>query len=193
MVAIWFQGMDVVTDDSSKLIVVFIGLVALALLVQALVMIVFAAKSIKASRSLAASVEELKQRALPLIDTATEFSREANLLLRENAPKVRTIADNLVETSDKLVEASSAARAAVQQFDVTIADANRRAQRQVARVDGMVSATLTATAEIAETIASGIRGPVKKIASMTCQAGRMAEGVLAAIKAVATSLNSSKR
>ena len=88
---------------------------------------------------------------------------------------MRTIADNLVETSDLV-------RGTAQHFEQTLADANMRTQRQVARVDEMVSATLTATVEIVETIGNGIRGPAQKIASLVGQAKQFAEGLLAKIR-----------
>lgn len=182
MLAMWFQGTDAVSVVNMKLLTIFLGLVAGAMVVQAIALIVLAAMSSKASKSLSASVEELKLKALPLIDSAAAISRTTEALLRENAPKIKIIADNLVQTSDTLVEASNVARSAVQQIDSTIADANRRTQRQVARVDGMVTATLNTTAEIVETISNGIRIPAQKIAAIANQARGLAEGILAKFK-----------
>jgi acyl transferase domain-containing protein len=76
---------------------------------------------------------------------------------------------------------------------VTIADVNRRAQKQVARVDEMVTATLATTAEIAETISNGVRVPVQIIASIAGQAKTVVEGALAAVKAFAAGLKASNR
>jgi hypothetical protein len=73
----------------------------------------------------------------------------------------------------------------VAQFDSTIADVNMRTQRQVARVDGMVTAALTTTAEVAEAIGNGIRVPAQKIAVMVSQAKALVEGLLAKIKSKA--------
>jgi methyl-accepting chemotaxis protein len=179
MLAMWFQGTDAVSEINSNLLTIFIGLVALAMLVQATALIVLAAKSVKAIKGLAESVDELKQKALPLIDSATEISRSAQSLMTETAPKVRAIADNLLETSDLV-------RGTAQHFEETLADANLRTQRQVARVDGMVTAALTATVEVVETIGNGICGPAQKIASMAGQAKRFAEGLLAGIKSYAS-------
>jgi len=175
MLAMWFQDSEALSAIDTKLLTVFVGLVALAMLVQAIALIVLAAKSGKAIKSLAASVDELKQKALPLIDSATEVSRSAQALVNETVPKVRAIADNLVETSDLV-------RGTAQHFEETLADANRRTQRQVARVDEMVSATLTATVELAEIVGNGIRGPAQKIASLVGQAKLFAEGLLAKIR-----------
>jgi methyl-accepting chemotaxis protein len=175
MLAMWFQGTDAVSELNTDLLTVFIGLVALAMVVQAIAVAVLASRSIKAIQGLTETVDELKQKALPLIDSATEISRSAQSLVTETAPKVRAIADNLVETSDLV-------RGTARHFEETLADANMRTQRQVARVDEMVSATLTATVELVETIGNGIRGPAQKIASVARQAKLFAEGLLARIK-----------
>jgi methyl-accepting chemotaxis protein len=178
MLAMWFQGTDAVSDMNTNLLTIFIGLVALAMLVQAIALAVLAARSVKAIKALTDTVDELKQKALPLIDSATEISRSARSLVTETAPKVRAIADNLLETSDLV-------RGTAQHFEETLADANLRTQRQVARVDEMVSVALTATVEIVETIGNGIRGPAQKIAALAGQARRFAEGLLAGIKSYA--------
>jgi len=179
MLAMWFQGTDAVSDINTNLLTVFIGLVALAMLVQAIALAVLAARSVKAIKGLTDTVDELKQKALPLIDSATEISRSAQSLMTETAPKVRAIADNLLETSDLV-------RGTAQHFEETLADANLRTQRQVARVDGMVSAALTATVEAVEAIGNGIRGPAQKIAALAGQARRFAEALLAGFKSYAS-------
>ena len=178
MLAMWFQGTDAISEVNTNLLTVFIGLVALAMLVQAITLIVLAARSAKSIKDLAETVDELKQKALPLIDSATQISRATESLLSENAPKVRAIADNLLETSDLV-------RGTAQHFEATLADANQRTQRQVARVDGMVTAALTATVEVVETIGNGIRVPAQKIASLAGQAKLFAEGLLVRIRSFA--------
>jgi len=182
MLAMWVQGADVLSAVNTKLLIVFIGVVALSLLVQAIALIVVASKSVKTLTSLVETVDVLKQRSLPLIDAATSISRTTESLILENSPKVRVIANNLVETSDTLVEASRTARATVEQIGATVADANQRTQRQVARVDDMVSATLNATVEVATSIVNGIRVPAQKIAAIASQTKHFAEAFFAKIK-----------
>ena len=50
----------------------------------------------------------------------------------------------------------------------------------------MVTAALTATVEMVETIGNGIRGPARKIAALAGQAKRFAEGLLAGFKSYAS-------
>ena len=183
MLAMWFQATDAFSTLNGRILACFLAVVALTMVVLAIALVVLAARSVKAIRGLVETVDELKQKALPLIDSAAALSQSAETLLRENAPKVKAIADNLVETSDLV-------RGTAQHFDRTLADANLRTQRQVARVDGMMTAALTATVEMVETIGSGIRVPAQKIAAMAGQAKLLAEGLLARIKSAAAGTRS---
>jgi methyl-accepting chemotaxis protein len=181
--AMWLQGQDLV--GTNRLIMIFIGVVAVAMVAMAIAMIVVSATAFKAVKGLNEKAEELKEKVLPLLDVAMDIGKTSQGMLKDAAPKVKTITDNLMDASDTLAETSRAARSAVRQFDSTFADVNMRAQRQVARVDGMVTATLTTTAEVAEAISNGIRVPVLKIAVMATQARVLAEGLVAKIKSMA--------
>jgi methyl-accepting chemotaxis protein len=157
-----------VTDQN--LMLLFVGLVALAMVTQAIVVIGFAAKAGKAMKDLTDIAEDFRDRVTPLIDSATEISETTTTILRETAPKMRVIADNLLETSDLV-------RDSAQRFDSTIADVNFRAQQQVARIDSMVTAALATTVQIAETIQRGVEVPARKIAAVASQARSMFEGI----------------
>ncbi len=178
--AMWLQNADLA--NTNHLIMIFIGLVAVAMAVMAIALIVVAITAAKAIKKLQETADEVKVKALPLIDIATQLSKTGQAMLSDVSPKVKTITDNLVKASDTLVEVSKSARATVQQVDATITDVNMRTQRQVARVDGMVSAALTTTAEVAETITNGIKVPAQKVAAAIVQAKYFAEGLLAKFK-----------
>jgi methyl-accepting chemotaxis protein len=152
----------------------FRGLVALAMVLQAIVMIGFAAKAGKALKEMMETVEDFKGQITPLIESATEISETTGQILRETAPKVKIIADNLMETSDLV-------RGSAERFDTTIADVNIRAQQQVARLDTMVTAALATTVQIAETIQHGIEVPARKIAAVANQAKTLFDGIRARV------------
>jgi len=177
--ATWLQASDLARiNQTNHLIMIFIGLVAVAMTIMAIAMIVVSVITAKAVKGVMATVEEVKGKALPLIDTATEIGKTSQALLRDLSPKVKVVADNIVEASEN-------ARSAARQTYATVTDVNLRTQRQVERVDGMVTATLATTAEVAEAISQGIRVNVQKIAGMAAQARYGAEGLLSKIKAMA--------
>jgi uncharacterized protein YoxC len=189
--AMWLQNADVASTN--HLIMIFIGLGAVAMVVMAIALIVVAVTAAKAIKSLQETTEEVKGKVLPLIDVATDIGKSSQALLNDVRPKVTLITDNLVKVSDTLAETSKSAQLAVQQIDTTIADANVRAQRQVARVDGMVTAALTTTAEIVDAIGNGIRVPAQKIAAMATQAKLIADGLLAKLRSMAAAAQSGRR
>jgi uncharacterized protein YoxC len=174
LLAMWIQEAGVAGNHS--LITIFLGLIAVAVAIAAVVMMMVAVKALKAIEEIGATAAEIKGRMLPMLDEVREFSKTGREVL---------ITENLAKTSDALVDTSNSVRSAVRQLDNTVTDANQRAQRQVARVDGMVSATLTVAAEAVEIIGNGIRGPLQKVAVMATQAKLVGEGLLEKIKSMA--------
>jgi hypothetical protein len=185
MLAMWFQETYTFSSGNAKLLLVFIGVVAVSMAVQAIVQISISLKGFKAVKDMAAAAEELKQKVLPLIETTTAVAKSTQALLHDTTPKIRRITDNLVETSNVVLETTNVVRASVGQLDKTVTDANLRTQRQVARVDGMVTAALTTTAEVMETVERGIRVPAQKIAVIAIQTKYVLEGLLDKIKSMA--------
>lgn len=178
--AMWLQTPDLARTNF--LIMIFIGLVALAMVGMAIALIVVAVTAAKAIKGFNTTTAELTGKVLPLIETMTDVSKTSQAMMRDAAPKVKHITDALVDAGDTLKETSQVARSSVQQFQVTITDLNRRTQKQVARVDGMVTSTLTAAVDGVETLARGMRVPAQKIAEAANQAKYFAEGLFAKIR-----------
>ena len=164
------------------MILLAIVVMALAIAGISIIMLVIGVKAMKTIKELGETATELKGKILPLLDEVMEISKTSRVLLQDAAPKVKAITENLVTASNSLAETSKEARAAMAQIDTTVTDANLRAQRQVARVDGMVTAALTTTAEVVEAIGNGIRVPAQKIAAGVTQAKNLIEGLIAKFK-----------
>ncbi|HEY6375320.1 MAG TPA: hypothetical protein VIX90_07315 [Edaphobacter sp.] len=148
MSAIWLQDVDSFTSNDSKWLMFFVGMVAVAMLTQAIVFVVAAVGAIKVRKRLLAIVEEARLKVLPVIDSTHD-------VLKDLHPKVKIITDNLVETSHVV-------RAKANEFDGTFTDVNQKTRAQAARVDEMVSSVLDTTAGIASTIQKGVQIPVRE-------------------------------
>lgn len=181
--AMWLQDSD--AADTRRLVFILVLIIALAMAGMAVVLVVFSLKAMKAIKDVAAAADQIKSKVLPLLDEVTAFSKSGREMLQDAAPKVKAMTESLVRTTDTLAETSLIARTAVQKIEVTVDDANMRTQRQVARVDGMVTTALNTTAEIVETINHGIRVPAQKIAVMATQARYAVEGLLEKVKSMA--------
>jgi methyl-accepting chemotaxis protein len=191
--AMWLQDND--PGGTRHLVLIFIILIAVAISVMAVVMMWIGLKALEVIKELGVTAAEVKLKFLPLMDEVMAISKTSRVMLDDAAPKIKTISENLRKTSETLVEASGVAKASVLQVHGTITDANLRTQRQVARVDTMVSAALTTTQEVADTIIQGIRVPAMKIAEMLNQARTAAEGLMAKVKGMGgpPSFGSSRR
>lgn len=148
----WLQSSDSISSGNSHLLMIFVGMVAAALTVQAIALIVMAVGAAKARKHGLEMAEDLKMKLLPLI-------AEAHAMVRDTSPKLKVITENLVETSHVV-------RAKAAEFDATMSDANDRARMQIARVDTMVGKTLTTTQELMATLENAVRVPVREVAGI---------------------------
>jgi hypothetical protein len=137
------------SSTDTKLLMCFVGLLAFAMLVQAIVFVVIALGAAKVQKKMMTYVEDIHTRVLPLMDNV-------QTLVQDNSPKFRVITDNLVETSHIV-------RSKAQQLNTTLTDANLRAGKQVARVDGMVTSVLDTTSHISTSMQNAVRAPVREI------------------------------
>jgi hypothetical protein len=148
----WLQDADSFTSNDTKWLMFFVGMVAVAMMTQAIVFVVAAIGAAKVRSRLLAIAEEARLKLLPVIDGTHD-------VLQELHPKVKIITDNLVETSHVV-------RAKAQEFDSTITDFNEKTRAQTARVDDMVSSVLDTTAGIASTIQKGVQIPVREFSGL---------------------------
>jgi hypothetical protein len=146
------QGADSLSGTNTKLLMIFIGILAFAIVVQTVIFLAMAIGLMKTQKKVMAIVEQVHEATLPTIKNVGE-------LVRDTSPKVRVITDNLVETSHVV-------RAKAQEFDVTLTDVNYRARKQVAHVDVMVSSALQATADLAASVNRIIQIPVREVSGL---------------------------
>ena len=143
MSAMWMQDSGSFSSADSRLLVIFVGLVAAALIAQAIALGVVAAGALKASKRALDIVDEMRTKVIPMVESTHEMLQDAR-------PKVKIITENLVETSHVV-------RSKAAEFDVTVSDVNARTRAQVARVDGMVTSVLNTTNEITDNLQKAIK------------------------------------
>lgn len=148
MSGMWLQDADSISSGNSRLLMIFVGMVAVALVVQAIALIVMAVGAAKTRKRLLEIVEEVRAKAMPALESTQDF-------IANTAPKMMTLAENLVETSNVV-------RNKAAEFDVTLSDVNNRARVQAARADDIATTILTGTAEVVGAIQNGVRVPVRE-------------------------------
>jgi hypothetical protein len=148
----WLQEPVTFSVEDNKLLMAFVGIVALAALAQAIILLVMAVGVAKVSKRMMAIVEDANGKVMPLVDSV-------HTVVRDSAPKVKIITENLTETSHIV-------RSKAQEFDVTFTEVNQRAGKQAARVDGMVTSVLDATTNITTSVQRSIQTPIREFAGL---------------------------
>ena len=152
MSGMWLQDAGSISSGNSRLLMIFIGIVAFSMLTQAIVFVVAAIGVSKTRNRLLAIAEEVRLKALPVIESTHN-------VLHELHPKIRVITDNLVETSHIV-------RSKAVEFDSTISDVNVKTRAQVAKVDEMVSSVLDTTAGVASAAQKAVKVPVREFSGL---------------------------
>jgi methyl-accepting chemotaxis protein len=182
--AMWLQDSDMA--HSLHAMSTFMGILAISVAaLTALLMVggaVLGARLLKAVDKVTTIAEQLQTKANPIMQEVAVISKHTREVLEDAKPKIATITENLARTSATVSEAAVTAKATVEKVQQTVVDANSRTQRQVARVDNMVSAALNTTADVVESINHGIRVPAQKVAQAASQARVVVEGLFDRIK-----------
>jgi len=138
--------------QSQILLLVFVGVVAVSLLLQTGSMVAMVIGARKAQKKVTALADDFRLHALPVIVSSRE-------LVHELSPKLRTIVDNLEATSTTL-------RTKSEQLGGLVGDVTNRAQVQATRVDGMVKGTLDQITYAAHAVEAGISIPVRQMSGI---------------------------
>lgn len=168
-----FQAQDSINSGNSKLLMVFIGIAALALLVQAMLLAVFALGAMKAQKELGGELKEFRHKASAFIDKANALTVELAPQVRDITARISTITNHIEKIAalvdEKAAELSptiTAANKTAMEANETVAEANRKTREQVNRVNGMLTTALDATARLGVAIEKGITVPGREVAGI---------------------------
>jgi methyl-accepting chemotaxis protein len=152
MSGMWLQETGSLSSGNTKWLVIFVGVIAAAMIAQAIAVAVVALGALKAGKRALDIVDDMRTKLMPMIESTHEMVQDAR-------PKVKIITENLVETSHVV-------RSKAQEFDATASDLNKKARVQAARVDGMVTSVLNTTADISETLQRAVKVPAREFAGL---------------------------
>jgi methyl-accepting chemotaxis protein len=160
-----FLFQDDVSRHDTHLLMIFVGLIALALALQALGFLIAGIFAAKLLHSITGIAKELHQRTGPIIDKSTQ-------VLNDLAPKVQSVTENVEQITFAVRSRTDELGQTVSEVNQTVQEANSRARAQMTRADNILTDALTATEDISHTIQDSIRAPVRQVV-----------GVIAGIKA----------
>ena len=134
------------------LLIVFIVVTALAVVIQAGVLVSLYISVKKTSSRVESIAGDLQQRAAPALDAATA-------ILNNSRGNLQTLTENLAVTSTSL-------RNQVERVETTMGDIIDRTRLQVIRADEMVSRTLDRVEETSEFVQHTVISPIKQLAGL---------------------------
>jgi len=137
---------------NENLLTVFVGVTALAIVVQMGVLIALFVSSRKTGERLQRLSKEMEENLLPMI-------RDAKILLAESTPQVREILQNLAVLS-------ATARQDVERISSTANEINDRVLQQVARADELLTRTLTRVEATTENVQHLISSPMRQVSGV---------------------------
>jgi uncharacterized protein YoxC len=145
--------------DNQTIELVFIGIAALALILQTIFLIVLAATIRKASRSALEQIEGMRSSIMPIIYNTRE-------VITRLSPKIEEAADELTALTRSL-------HAQTADMQLAANEVIGRAQRLAARLDTMASKVLDNVERAAEFMSDTVAKPIRQV-----------NGVLASVRAV---------
>lgn len=157
--------------NKETIMLAFVAVTALAVLMQAIILLAILVSLRKAARSIKEQVEDLRSSVMPVIYNTREFMTRFAELYEKIAPKIEASAADLAELTQGL-------RVHTAQIQTSTLEVLERVRRQSSRVDGMVTSVLDAVDRAGGFIAEVVSKPVRQIS-----------GMLASIKAIVESLS----
>jgi uncharacterized protein YoxC len=142
--------------NNETLLVVFVGLTGLALMVQAIVMVIGVVTVRKTIKSLHEDVSELRTTAMPLLVKSRET-------LDRVAPRIDSISRDMAQLAQTLREQG-------EEIHATASEVLERVQRQTNRVDTMFTSVADGVEHASNVVADTVTRPVRQAAAVIASA-----------------------
>jgi ABC-type transporter Mla subunit MlaD len=155
----YVQATDGLSGRDVHLLMIFVGVIAAALVVQAVGLVSAALVASTLLKKVQGMADASEQKISPIL-------AKTNALLEDLSPKVRSISTNVEQISYTMREKCDEIGETLTQLNRTVGDANVKTRLQIAKVDGLVTDALDTTAEVSKAVQEGIRMPVRQIAGI---------------------------
>jgi methyl-accepting chemotaxis protein len=141
-------------DDN--LLRIFIAVTSFAVLIQAGILVGLFLTVRKSTAKMEALAEEVKVKALPLMETV----QGAVVELR---PKIEAIAAKVEEISANVSESTTTVKLQINRIDATVTDVLDRARLQVIRADELLSRTIDKVEQTSEAVHRTVTSPLRQM------------------------------
>lgn len=157
-VALW-QGSESAGSSDQHWLMIFVGIVALSLLINAIITLVAGLTALKVFKEVTGLLKDLHEKSSPIIE-------KTNALMDDLTPKIRSVTENVTQITYTVREKVDQVGETVSNINRTVQEANTKTRGQVDHVDRMVSSALHTTQDVADTVVHGIKVPIKQVAGI---------------------------
>ena len=137
---------------NDNLLTIFIAVTAGAVIIQAGILVGLYLSVRKSTAKMDALANELKEKALPTLETVQSFIVEVR-------PRIETIADNVSDSSTLI-------KAQLERLDATLTDVLDRTRLQVIRADELLSRTMDRVEETSEIVHKTVVSPLRQVSGV---------------------------
>jgi uncharacterized protein YoxC len=163
--------------NNETILIAFVALTAVALLVQAIVLVAIFLAGKKAVEKLRQDFDELRVSAVPLFTSTREILTRIGPKIEPAAADVVVAAANLRTISSDVADITTKVRGQVDGIQASTTEVVDRFRHQAARVDSMVTGALDVADRLGGVLETAVGTPTRQLA-----------GILAAVKAIVGSL-----
>jgi methyl-accepting chemotaxis protein len=143
--------------QNAQLITAFIIIAAVAILIQACILIAMYLAMRKSSARMEALANEMKNKILPTAEVA-------HSMLVEMRPKIENVIDNVGHSATMV-------RAHMERLDATVNDIIDRTRLQVIRADELLNRTMDRVEETTDMVHRTVTSPVRKLSGLAAGVG----------------------
>lgn len=137
----------------------FIGLTAIAILIQAGILFALYLAVRKTTTRMEALAGEFKSKTFPTIETAQS-------LLVDTRPKIDQIMTRVSEIADNAQDSARMVRGQMERLDSTITDVIDRTRLHVIRADELVGRTMDKVEETSDTVQRTVLSPIRQVSGL---------------------------
>lgn len=150
--------------QNAELIAAFIIVAAVAIVIQACILIAMYLAVRRSSARMEALATEMKGKVLPTVEMAQS-------MLVEMRPKIQNVLDNVSHSTTMV-------RAQMERLDATVTDIIDRSRLQVIRADELLNRTMDRVEETTEMVHRTVTSPVRKLSGLAAGVGAGLEFLL---------------
>ena len=151
--------------DTEMLLIVFVGIAAVAVLLQSFVLLALYLAVKKATRSLEDQVDEVRSSIMPILDNV-------RTLVSRSAPKIDAAVCDIAEVAHNL-------KGQTQNLQETVDEVLARVRQQGGRIDSMLSTVLNTIENTAHTVSNMIGKPVLQFSGIVSSVKAMVDAMRA--------------